>query len=273
MRVAYPKGGPHVLALFNTSWQKGHGILARTWAQAEKVFRTDKFQRHIADEGDLRVKRALDINIVSAPISWRQKLAAKVYEEERETFRHSLLFSVRGLPTLPTGFARCPHYAPSIYASQPMPDDLKEGHFLCDTCNGSDVVVKRARVLEIYARAASGDDPMGLLEGSTSTWGHAPNAPPADPGQELMVLSEISGVKVLAFDARLNPHDIRHTICHFQIRSERTDVADRLQSAVDALYADLARPSEEDERCRAEAERAEAQAREAKNEALRRFLG
>ena len=103
MRVAYPRGGPHVLVLFHSSWRKGHGILARTWEQAEKVFRSDKFQRHIGEECDLRVERALDIDIVSAPPSWRREIAAKVYREERVNFRNNLLLSVRDLPTLGSG--------------------------------------------------------------------------------------------------------------------------------------------------------------------------
>ena len=103
MRVAYPRGGPHVLVLFHSSWRKGHGILARTWEQAEKVFRSAEFQRHIRKQCDLRVERALDIDIVSAPPSWRREIAAKVYREERVNFRNNLLLSVRDLPTLGSG--------------------------------------------------------------------------------------------------------------------------------------------------------------------------
>lgn len=275
MRVAYPRGGPHVLALFYSSWQKGHGILARTWEQAEKVFRSDKFQRHIGEECDLRVERALDIDIVSAPPSWRREIAAKVYREERVNFRNNLLRSVRDLPTLPRGFSRCPHYAPGVGASSvPIEDEYRAEHFLCDTCDGSGIVVTRSRLLEVYARAAVGDDPLQLLVDPISAWGSAATAPPAEPGRELMVLMESRGVTMTPFSKFwLNTYEIRHTICHFHVANERTDVVDGLQSAVAALYADLARPSEDEEQRAAEYARQEAAKRDAKNEALRRFLG
>lgn len=274
MRVAYPRGGPHVLALFYSSWQKGHGILARTWEQAEKVFRSAKFQRHIREEGDLRVKRALDIDIVSAPPSWRREIAAKVYREEREGFRGNLLHSVRDLPTLPRGFSRCPHYAPGVYLSRPIKDQDRASHFQCDNCDGSGIVVTRSRLLEVYARAAAGDDPLQLLIDPISAWGSATTAPPAEPGREIMVLMECRGVTMTTFsDSWLNTHEIRQTICHFHVASERSDVADKLKSAIDALYADIARPSKDEERRKAEYARQEAAKRDARNEALRRFLG
>lgn len=277
MRVAYPRGGPHVLALFHSSWQKGHGILARTWDQAEKVFRSAKFRRHIRKEGDLRVERALDIDIdiVSAPLSWRREIAAKVYREERERFRSDLLHSVRDLSTLPRGFSRCPHYAPD-FGGVPIPigDEDRASHYLCDTCDGSGIVVTRSRFLDVYARAAAGDDPLQLLVDPISAWGSAATAPPAEPGREIMVLMESRGVTMTPFgEFWLNIYEIRNTICHFHVANERTDVADGLQRAVAALYAALARPSTDEERRKTEYARREAAKRDARNEALRRFLG
>lgn len=275
MRVAYPRGGPHVLVLFHSSWRKGHGILARTWEQAEKVFRSAEFQRHIRKQCDLRVERALDIDIVSAPPSWRREIAAKVYREERVNFRNNLLRSVRDLPTLPRGFSRCPHYAPGVGASSvPIEDEYRAEHFLCDTCDGSGIVVTRSRLLEVYARAAVGDDPLQLLVDPISAWGSAATAPPAEPGRELMVLMESRGVTMTPFgEFWLNIYEIRNTICHFHVANERTDVADGLQRAVAALYAALARPSTDEERRKTEYARREAAKRDARNEALRRFLG
>lgn len=89
-----------------------------------------------------------------------------------------------------------------------------------------------------------------------------------------MVLMESRGVTMTPFSKFwLNTREIRNTICHFHVANERTDVADGLQSAVAALYADLARPSEDEERRAAEYARQEAAKRDARNEALRRFLG
>ena len=251
MRVAYPRGGPHVLVLF----------------------RSAEFQRHIRKQCDLRVERALDIDIVSAPPSWRREIAAKVYREERVNFRNNLLLSVRDLPTLPRGFSRCPHYAPSLYLSRPIKGQDRASHFQCN-CDGSGIVVTRSRLLEVYARAAAGDDPLQLLVDPISAWGSAATAPPAEPGREIMALMESRGVRMTPFSKLwLNTREIRNTICHFHVASERTDVADGFQRAVAALYADLARPSEDEEQRAAEYARQEAAKRDAKNEALRRFLG
>lgn len=238
MRLKYPLGGPHVLLFFHTYYDKGHGILARTWDQAEKVFFSDKFQRHVMEEGDLKVTSAIEIEVVQPSRDAQLDLFAEEAAREREAFKSILLDKVKALGVpLPEGFRPCRGYSPR-YDGTPSPDD----HWDCQNCGGSGIRVGRRRFLELYAKARRGHDPLGILGYAVHESGDpVSRAPYADPQRDLWIVRGISGTSSQIYRGAGQPDPpLRFwnpMLCFYHLVAEREDVELRLQAHVSQIYA------------------------------------
>ena len=271
MRLTYPLGGLHALLLFHTYGDKGHGILARTWAQAEKVFFTDKVQRHVMEAGGIKVTYAAEIEVVQPSREAQLAFFAEEAALEREAFKGVLLDKVKALGgPIPEGFRPCRGYAPR-YDSAHSPDD----HWDCKNCGGSGIRVGRRRFLELYAKARGGHDPLGLLEyAKRESDDPVSRAPYADPQRDLWIVRRIHGTTREIYRGAGQPDPPLRLwspfLCFYHLVAEREDVELRLQAHVSQIYVSRQAKREAEK----QAAKAGVEARRAAERAkLKDFLG